>query len=287
MLYRCLSVEARISVSVIAWSCASPADSMPAVVQCSYSISLDDSPAWKVSPEQVKEVDGTTFAKVVPWNMSLINMIIHGMDITLPKQCRPSLAHCPGFQAFVKCRNQASDALASPSTASSDADAGDVAASLFGVERRQQKTGRKVPKMKASTLHELRQTPTSMEFTVPGCDGSPEMVVAVIRPWHPCDDVWVQLCSDAIEQMVRYIRHGGVDLDSLTTRRQYGSMTGLWKNGSAGLVQKIDDQDSDAELHPEMPKPKRRFKSVNEKASKPIEDMDPTHMEPLQDCTES
>ena len=42
---------------------------------------------------------------------------------------------------------------------------------------------------------------------------------------------------------MHYIRSQGVDVDDLVNRRQYGGDAperGLWKNGSAGLVRKLD-----------------------------------------------
>ena len=82
-----------------------------------------------------------------------------------------------------------------------------------------------------------------MEFIVPGENGRPELIVTVMRPAHSCDEMVAKFEPGAIKQVVHYIRYQCIDVDDLVNRRQYGGDAlerGIWKNGSAGLVRKLE-----------------------------------------------
>ncbi len=159
--------------------------------------------------------------------------MLHGADVELPKQSRPSMANCAGFQALMKCRNEAVNAIID-AEASGDTD---ESSALFGAKQISRKKSQ--PKVNAARLQELWQTPVIMEVPVPGVGEAPDMKVSVIRPVRPAEELCVSLNGDTLEHIVLFIRDRGIDAESLLTRRQYGGMErekGVWRNGGAGLV---------------------------------------------------
>ena len=96
---------------------------------------------------------------------------------------------------------------------------------------------------------------------MPGTEGNPAFMVTAIRPAHPCDELCVKLDAGTIEQLVLFIRDGGVSVEDLGTRRSYGTVgEGVWKNGSAGYIKKLAQSD---ELDDDKSDRKRKYQSLN------------------------
>ena len=127
-----------------------------------------------------------------------------------------------------------------------------------------------------------------MEFTVPGIDERPALSITCVKPVHPCDEIAIKLEPDTIEQVVHFIRSHGIDQEDLIQRRAYATAEekGVWKNGSAGFIQKLPCKSDDEEE--EYPR-RRKYKAIKAEADEnaqlsaitcaPLEE--PT---PLQDC---
>ena len=226
---------------------------MPVAVERIYAISFNESAPWRVPSDGIKRVDGSDFIKVKPYDLGLIKLVCTGL-VEIPKKARPSLAQCPGFKSLIELRNRAaSDEVPQPS----------VAEMLFKKSRsdpKPDKKARKTPKLNAAKLQELREAPSVFDFEVPGVEDAPALMVTALKPIHPCDELCIKCDSGSIEQIIQYVRGNGLDLDSLLNKRQYGNEhgNGVWRNGSAGLVRKVDPCDCwDGES-------KKRFKTCND-----------------------
>ena len=218
---------------------------MPVVIQTSYSITIDDSPVWKLSPELVKTVGEQPFLKLRSFEPNLIRLICHN-HIDLPKNNRYSLNQVDGWQALMKLRN---DAAFGSAGASGDTSSSPIMASLFGASAKPPKKQQKPARMKATELQQLRNNPTPFEWEVPGVDAAPSLMVTSLKPAHPGDDLWLLLDNSNIQHVIEFVRSEGVDIDALLNRRVYGhgDSQGGWRMGSAGIVMKIPEADDDAE----------------------------------------
>ena len=231
---------------------------MPVTIEVTYEIKLNDSPPWKIFANALRQIESEWFVKLRPYDISFIRLVAHDF-IELPKRQRMSLAACAGFKALLKLRNDAAiDNADDPHDDDKDA------LSLFGsssvttaVETKKVKR----PRLTAAKLQALRDSPTSFEFSVPGTEGNPALMVTAIRPAHPCDELCVKLDAGTIEQLVLFIRDGGVSVEDLGTRRSYGTVgEGVWKNGSAGYIKKLAQSD---ELDDDKSDRKRKYQSLN------------------------
>lgn len=251
---------------------------MPVTVEVAYTVSIDGSAPWKVSGDLVRVVDGLSFVKVRPWDPQFVRLVVHDF-LKLPKGARPSLAQCPGFKEVLRLRNShVAEFCAEPEP---------TEPSLFGNTVAKKKA--KVTRMNATKLAELREAPAVMEFTVPGVSGCPPLNISAIKPIHPCDDLCVRLDGDTLDHLVAFMRAEGVDIDSLTTKRQYGNggnAPGVWRNGSAGLIRKLVACDDAPD--------KKRYQSLNSSNSRSdsdsqalTDDGEPTDPLPLQDGSPS
>ena len=228
---------------------------MPAVVEVAYSISLEGSPLWKVGPDLVRTFNDQAFIKLRAHDCGFIRMLCYN-HLELPKKTRFSLAQVEGFRSLQRLRNDAAFVEARPRD--------DGADDLFGGNVKQEKKPR--TRLNASQLQELRANPEVFEFEVPGVGNNPALLITATRPVHPTDDICIKLDGDTIEHITLFIRHG-LTIEALTTRRSYGTATpGLWNNGSAGLVQRLDEGT-------EVDGVPKRFRSMNV-ASIPLMDGD-------------
>ena len=184
-----------------------------------------------------KVFDNTGFVKLRPWEPALCKLVAHNV-VDLPKGSRPSLAQCEGFQALMKLRNETT-----PEFKDVEPDS-ETASKLFGNGSSQKAQKTKPPRMNAIKLQEMRESPELIEVPVPGVGEGPALNITFIKPPHPCDEMYISMDPDSLEHAIAYIRAGGITVDALTTKRSYGgSESGLWKNGSAGLIQKLAHDD--------------------------------------------
>ena len=125
---------------------------MPVMVEQMYSVTFNDSPAWRVPSDCIKRVDGVDFLKVKPYDMGFIKFVCAGM-VDIPKRARLSLAQCEGFKSLIDLRNDAAAAAVTTTQPS-------VAEMLFGRQvvpnKKSDKKLRKTPKINAAKLAELR-----------------------------------------------------------------------------------------------------------------------------------
>ena len=204
---------------------------MPVVVEMSYNVSLDVSPTWKIGASLIKLVENKPFLTLRPHDAGLIRLLAHN-HMELPTKQRYCLTHCDGFQALMSVRNEIAFKPAEPAMEN-------AAAGLFA-ESAVPKPKAKQVKLRASQLQDIRSRPEVIELELTNVGANPDIVISVLRPAHPCDHVYIQLDADTIEAVVNFIRFHGMSLEELTTRRGYSAGTGVWKNGSAGMVRKVD-----------------------------------------------
>ena len=112
---------------------------MPLLIQKTFSVSFDDSPTWKVSPELLKSIDGVDFVKLRPWDMGFVKLVAHGVaEVTYKHKC--SLAGTRGFKSLLQLRN---DSVLSEQKLQDEDDTEDTgAAALFGGNVRPAKKAR-------------------------------------------------------------------------------------------------------------------------------------------------
>ncbi len=181
---------------------------MPVTVEVTYQVKLDGSPAWKLAADALKEVDGQIFARLRPYEVSLVSFICHGLEgYKNDYKKKLSLANAAGFKQLMQLRNDAVAAMAAIETPEMDK-AAKAAWDLFGSKEQSKKR----PKLSAAKLQAARQSPEIMDFTVPGGgDARPDLTITCLKPVHPCDELCIAFLPDAIEQVVLYIRSQGLD----------------------------------------------------------------------------
>ncbi len=235
---------------------------MPVTVEVTYRVKLDGSPAWKLAADALKEVDGQTFARLRPYEVSLVSFICHGLEgYKNDYKKKLSLANAAGFKQLMQLRNDAVAAMAAIETPEMDK-AAKAAWDLFGSKEQSKKR----PKLSAAKLQAARQSPEIMDFTVPGGgDARPDLTITCLKPVHPCDELCIAFLPDAIEQVVLYIRSQGLDLEDLAQRRQYGSTLerGRWRNGSAGIIMKLPGNSDDEQEAAGEDRPRKKYRACN------------------------
>ncbi len=229
---------------------------MPVTIETAFQISMDGSSHWKVSGDRLKCINGKHFVKLRAYDYSLISLVMNDVA-DLPKAQSSakrnfSLANVLGYKSLINLRNKCVEEQTAESSESDKA-----ALDLFGAPDQKRKNK---PRMNASQLKELRDSPQLFELEVPGVGERPALRITMLRPVHPCDELCVELDADVIEHLIHFIRGQGVTMEALSDRRDYKSLEckGLWRNGSAGVVQRLK-HDSDDETPPNA----KRFKSCN------------------------
>ena len=220
---------------------------MPLLIQKTFSVSFDDSPTWKVSPELLKTIDGVDFVKLRPWDMGFVKLVAHGVaEVNYKQKC--SLAGTRGFKSLLQLRN---DAVLSEEKLQDDDDIEDTgAAALFGDSVRPAKKARAGalrPRINAAKLQAMRDEPVAFDFEVPGIDNVPGLSITAIKPAHPCDDLCVKLDTDTLHHLVSFIRGHGFNGEDLLNKRTYrdSGVPGCWKMGSAGLVRLTTEEEKE------------------------------------------
>lgn len=219
-----------------------------------YSVQIDDSPEWKVTKGLVRTIDEQTFVKLRAYDIGLNRRVCHGV-LDLPRKCyKLSLAQTEGYKTLLKLRQ---DAVDSEGPASGQTSARDVLSTGRPDGERKRKRGGRIT---AAKVQELRQQPSLIDLDLPGIDGNPPLVIQVVRPCHPGDELAVRLCPVTIEKVVLFIRAKGVSEDVLTSRRSYRDDSlpvGVWKMGNAGLVRRLKADDEQ-----EVEGSSQKYKSV-------------------------
>ena len=245
---------------------------MSVIVQPAFTITMDGSSPWKVNADKLKNVGGQWFLRMRAWDTGLIHLIANDF-CELPKKTRFSLVSCEGWESLIKLRNASVTQLKAQSGMDSDK-SDEAAQALFGsIDSNASKKNLKKPQMNAAQLKELREEPKLFDINVPGSSDRHALMVTVVHPAHPCDEMCVKLDADTIAHLAHYIREHGFDVESLTSRRVYASAgadnKGVWRNGSAGLVRKLQPIDSDDDTPP-----RRKYQSLNKQASASTDDSD-------------
>ena len=238
--------------------CANTLRAMPVTIEATYSVSLNGSIAWKIGSDLIQKVGDDTFVKIKPYDQGLVRMLC-GDLLELPTRTRFTIAKCAGYQELMSLRNEAAQALARQDGAQSSG-----VALLFGVGKKKQKVRRL---LNASRMKDLRDSPESCEVNVPGYDAAPALLISCVRAVHPGDELAVRLDQDTIEHVAMFIRSRGVSLDDLTSSRAYGSegAKGVWRMGSAGIVQRIRTEKVPSDDEGELGI--KRFKTMNQKGA--------------------
>ena len=190
-------------------------DKMPVSMQKSYDIQMNDSPVWKVRAADLRIVDEVELVRVLPYKGTFVKLVCHGVvDVPNNIKDNASLATTEGWRKLMELRNKAG----LPQTSEVKAEPKTVAQMLFGAAA---PAAPKKPRQNAAELVALRSTPALMNMDVPGVDDGPALAITVLKPVHPCDELWVRCDADTIEQIVKFIQHCGIDRDDVYRRRAY------------------------------------------------------------------
>ena len=190
-------------------------DKMPVSMQKSYDIQMNDSPVWKVRAVDLRIVEGVELVRVLPYKGTFVKLVCHGV-VDVPDNIKntASLGNTRGWHKLMELRNKAglpqpSEVKAEPKT---------VAQMLFGAAA---PAAPKKQRQNAAELAALRSTPTLMNMEVPGVDDGPALAITMIKPVHPCDELWVRCDADTVEQIVKFIQHCGIEREDIYRRRVY------------------------------------------------------------------
>ena len=229
-----------------------------------YVLTVDGSKPWTVAGDMLRDVSGEQYVKLRPSDGGLIRLVTHGHCECPQAKLRPSLANCTGYRALQKLRNEYIMNLGDVN------DGNSAAASLFGkpdpvVKYKKKGVTPQLPGLNASQLQALRDSPEVIDVPVPcGVEGDmmdagPPIMVSMIRACHPRDELCVRFDAASIESAVQFMRSRGVSEDELLNKRPYGGHghdKGVWRNGSAGLITKVDP---DAEPPVDDSMPSKRY----------------------------
>jgi hypothetical protein len=172
-------------------------------------------------------VNGEQFIKLPAYDQGLVRCIAEGMVDKLPKN--PTLSKCSGFAELVKLRNEQQADDLTPAC---------KGAALF--EESDIQGGKRV-KMSAKDRRELRDTPTAVSVNVEG------VIVPMVRPAHPCDDLCVMMKDTIIDHIVQFIRSKGITADTLESKRAYRTQElpkGIYGSKDGTYVVKLPTGDS-------------------------------------------
>ena len=238
----------------------------------SYTVAFADSHlVWKIHGDLVRCVGDTQFLKVKPYDQALVRLVCES-ELGLDKNTKYTIAGCVGFKDLLRLRNEA----AFKATIASEDAATFAAVKVFGKGAGGGKKPftRHNPRYRAHELRDLRDTPETVELELEAMADLPAHRITVMRPCHPCEDLTISFTPECVEHVIAYIKSKGVDRETLTQRRSYGGgPDGAWKNGSAGLVKRVAEQDCGDEA---AEAPKKRFTTLSNwlKVALPIADQD-------------
>jgi hypothetical protein len=240
---------------------------MPTSIEVCYSVSVNNSCQWKLDAKDVSTIDGNHYVVVDPNGSSFVRMVLHGSDNVPSKKAgwRPTLANAGSYIEMMALRNAA---VADLIEQKSD----DVLNDLFGTDggaalETPPNISKPPPKLNATQLKAIRAAKQAMEFELPGVNGNPSLSVSCAIPAHPRDHIILQLDPDTVDHVVMFLRHRQ-SIGNPTGRRSYREFeVGVWRNGSAGVVRKIDGGDDGVKF-------KRMRKSVASQgeSATPLED---------------
>ena len=240
---------------------------MPTSIEVCYSVSVNNSCQWKLDAKDVSTIDGNHYVVVDPNGSSFVRMVLHGSDNVPSKKTgwRPTLANTASYIEMMALRNAA---VADLIEQKSD----DVLNDLSGTDggaalETPPNISKPPPKLNATQLKAIRAAKQAMEFELPGVNGNPSLSVSCAIPAHPRDHIILQLDPDTVDHVVMFLRHRQ-SIGNTTGRRSYREFeVGVWRNGSAGVVRKIDGGDDGVKF-------KRMRKSVSSQGSSatPLED---------------
>lgn len=202
---------------------------MPVTIHRHVAISFDSKLEWKVKQKHIMVIGGVEYLKLPPSDTCFVRFVTQSLGHAINKNA--TLTHAPGIQQLLKLRNE--------QQAKEFAESGKSTCSLFD---QNEVTPKKRIKRSKAIMREMRDSPGALEVAVPGFEGKPDMVVKVIRPVHPADDICIQLDPIALEFVIGFVRHAGISEDTLYTKRDYkahDAPKGVWKNGKKGYVVKL------------------------------------------------
>ena len=90
------------------------------------------------------------------------------------------------------------------------------------------------------------------------------MMVSMVTPAHPADDMIIELTADGIDHIVKFIRANGLDADISTSSRDYRTEgPGVWKMGSVGLAKRVKKDGAESDHEDTTALSSKRFKMVS------------------------
>jgi hypothetical protein len=149
---------------------------------------------WMIPPTDVVDVEGQLFVKLNGRNHGLLQVVITGNSLA-PKSLR-TLTASTGIKEIVLLRNKAQ-------AAAFEAESNESSCSLFDT------TPVKKARVARHDVQAARGAPRTLTVCLP-VDGV-ERDVAVLRPVHPRDTLFVEYELDAITTVLTYIRCSGFD----------------------------------------------------------------------------
>ncbi len=172
-----------------------------------YTLSLDGSPEWQVTSDDVKTIEDEQFVRFAPRDLPLIKLVVHGVD-GLPKilsKDRPTLSNIDGYKLLLNARNALQAKEFEPDNAGLMA--------LFGPIVSSQSTPKKHKKHKV-------ESDVNAVFDVPLPDDE-RVCVRMIRAKHPSDVMYMSFGT--IDHAILFMRRCGITPDTVLGHRSYKS----------------------------------------------------------------
>jgi len=167
-------------------------------------VSLWENYVWKVSAKDVAGTGDTLFLKLSPWAHGFVRLVTDGVvEIDLKSKPAPSLRDSEGIAVLVKLRNAAQAEALKPKCTLFDSPS--------------------VAKVKLPKRAAVSKCSDSISVKVPSFDyldiHYDERLINMLRPLRSDDPLCVEMEAHAIAHVVAFIRHMGISVDTLRTKR--------------------------------------------------------------------
>lgn len=181
-------------------------------------VSLGGKLSWKI--KRPFDIEGLQFVKFEPRDTSLVRFVCEGILPRGELRKNASLTHCPGLKELIKIRNEAALERFQPQGPTCQ---------LFGSSGA---AVRKHKRRSAGDLKEKRINREVFDVMLPAFGERAQLMVRMIAPVSPRDDLTVELTEVALDHVFGYIKHSGILGDDINNKRSYKSEpvpAGVWK----------------------------------------------------------
>ena len=243
-----------------------------------YKVCIGGKRKWKIAATRILLVGDKTMVKIIPFDQSFLRLTIEGCvgDREIHNvSC--TLANLEGFKRIVQLRNEAQAQADSQSTQDSPGEPSQFEKGimkLFGTAAVVPAQRTKKLKVSHEQQREQRRDPSLLRIELPAFGQHAEpLVFDAIRHVNATDDIAVELKGQVIDRIVGFIRHLGIDAESLKRRRAYkqSGVTGLH---SAGPRRGFKRKTAEGWVFPEARRPKNRRRRCDDDDSDNVDNDD-------------